>query len=247
MASLDEDDLLCLGCVGRDLWRALWKWVTRFLMPLSLVILFVWALGVGTERLTIVDKVMLDSSGSGPASGPSQLEGPAYRTTTTATPVPWPREAAAAAAAAEWAAAEAAEAAAEEAAEEPNTPMTRTVSSPGWPGRRMRKPAEAEAAAEEEPKANTSTSTNPEHSPKLTGRWKAMDVRSASDLPPVGPGRYCPPRHRHAFITLAHQLNLKCHPITWRQQYLPRPLPFHATSDIDTRFKPSFLELNGIL
>ena len=203
MASFDEADQLSRGCFGRDMWRALWKWVTRFLMPLSLVVLLVWALGVGTQRLSIVDS--WTRRGGGPASGPSQREGPAYQTTATATPVPRPRKAAAAAAA-EWAAAEAAEAAEEAAEEPPNTPMAKTESSPGWPGRRQ--PAEAEAAAEEQPKANTSTSTKPEHSPKLTGRWTAMDVRSASDLPPVRPGRYCPPRHRHAFRTLAIQLHL---------------------------------------
>jgi len=112
-------------------------------MPLSLIILFVWALG--TELLMIVDNVSreLDSSAAR-ASGPSQLgpleEGPAYRATTDDTLVPWPREKAAAAA--EWAAAEAAEEA-EETAVEPaaegaaveadTTPASSAAPAVVWP------------------------------------------------------------------------------------------------------------------
>ena len=186
-------------CVGLHLWRALWKWITRFLMPLSLIILFVWALG--TELLMIVDNVSRElESSSARASGPSQLgpleEGPAYRATTEV-PVPWPREKAPAAA--EWAAAEAAEEAAVEpaaegaavepaaegAAVEPDTePASSAAPAVVWPRDPGVARAEWDAVQDDDrpgqPGLNTAKRKTKPFS-EVKGRWAATEPKKNKD------------------------------------------------------------------
>jgi len=71
--------------------------------------------------------------------------------------------------------------------------------------------------------------------PYLAGAWmatlEALTAAAACEagaalprvtLPPVGPGRYWPPHHRHAFRTLAFWIELHC--MTWRANSA-RPYP----------------------